>query len=146
MTAQDIEKNRRIRQMREFWVTYVGGFFGLSYCFSLALISSEGFFIVTFYAFVLTTSGILCGQMLPNPWLWVTSAFALAAATLVGLRAFFTLNAWMLLVPLIIPSICIGTISARSRFVLFWGFMGALLPSIGLLGLVILENRMRLHR
>jgi len=130
--------------MAEFWVAYVGCFLGMSSCFSLARIPSSGFLIVTTFAFVLTTCGLLCGQALPRLWMWTVGAIMLTAGTLIGLLLLFTVRSWPLLVPLIVPSICIGALSVRSRYVFFWGFLGALLPSTGLLGLVILANRTHL--
>jgi hypothetical protein len=134
------------RLLGAFWLTYIASFYALSYCFTAALIPSEGFYVVAFDAFILTGCGILCGQVLRRSWALLLSAVALAAGTVVGLFWLFTLDAWLLLIPLIVPSIGVGIISKKSRYVFFWGFLAGLLPSVGLLGLVILDNRIRLGR
>lgn len=139
-------QERTIRPLGEFWVAYVACFLGMSYCFSLAAIPDLGFLIVTFFAFILTTCGMLCGQVLPRLWMWTAGAVVLTAGTLISLFLLFTVRSWVLLIPLIIPSICIGALSVKSRYVFFWGFVGALLPSTGLLGLVILDDWIRLRQ
>lgn len=124
-----------------FWATYVVAFFGLATSFTLLVLPMYGFMISTFGALILTACGLFCGQLFSRLLLRVISCALLTVVSimvLIGVGWFRT--SWILFLPLTIPSVCIGAISIKSPYSFLWGFLAALLPTAGLVGLVAIGN------